>query len=1218
MKRRQSWDSGSVGEGKRSETEGAAGTASMCADGSASPPNRPVQAPKPTPLVAAESGLQGRMPLVVKRAPGDTETSEGLPKRAKRGKGKAGARRTPLRFDDLLPELKLEILSYLMNDVVFVEQPNLDGNGDLVLSNDKNTFFDGPWCVSKAWNKLCRSKELWQRVPSFTPAGSINRNCFQFLGKKNQGTEGTCFKVMQRRSNRMYALKRARVYPTGEGVPYYMLRELAFLQGLHHPNVAAIERISLVKNRLYVFFDYMETSLFDMINPNNDASGGNPLPLWLIKRYLYQILSGVAFCHQRGVLHRNIKPKHLLLDFPALSKAGAARMVPVDEERQMLPSMLGVEEDAQSSATGKPNWMDRLGNPASSTGGGLVVEAKLISASSTNTVAAVAAAANAAVSHASRRPTIANLSGIRSGPGATTIATASASTDDKNTPHAVKVSPAVYDRMLQEAAHSTIKISDFALVRSSSIPLRSYTSEVVTLWYRSPEVLMGGKYFAAVDVWSIGCVFAEMLLGKPMFPGICEIDQLFQVFLKLGTPDNTIWPGFEQLPNFSFPFPNWKQRPLTAHIDGMDPDGLDLMTKMLTMNPAHRITAEDAMAHRFFDEVRGSQRKPSITGKSSLPTFDPSDEFAHPCHKPGCADMSKTAEVPMNDKVSDVLFSRPMVKAGSSKRWSPPQVCCWRYIRDIDTTFGPRTRSRTTTGLDDPVYLVRYYHHLKTLEASLYPLSGLDAHLDSSIPMVGTTTGNSRLFSAIGTMDHGEADQDDDEDDHQSDGSLPGEGDPFGLAAEVGTANQQHQEEEENNQHQQQQQQQQQPQQQEENLPGDVTNDADVGDRNRFESDAGNDFDASWFEREAVNLPAPVRLPGGGQSETEERDTELFAGIPEELLVPLDRSLLVEWLVEVIDVFEMSIRSVFLAMTFADRMLALHGMSDQGFQLLGATCLHIASKCEDVSYIGVEDLVVCADRIYRAEDVLRLEERVLTTLNFHICSPTVIDFVNVFAVRMRFGEAEDAMSTVGGDASSLGRQDVSPTAQLIAQYIAELSLEDRFFVRCFPSEVAASALVLGIYTTNTPVIDARFRAVTAYTIKELEPCIRRLNSNYVDVRFRANPNVIQRRYLRPINGRVAEVEGRRDLGPLFASCAAQTSPDSPETTMVGNAPGSADDAGDLPSSSSSNPPTPSRSSRRRRAARTPTRTRGSATPARPTRSSTRIRRQRQRQRQRQP
>ena len=81
-----------------------------------------------------------------------------------------------------------------------------------------------------------------------------------------------------------------------------------------------------------------------------------------------------------------------------------------------------------------------------------------------------------------------------------------------------------------------LQISDFALVRSTSVPLRTYTTEVVTLWYRAPEVLMGDRYFLPVDIWSAGCIFSEMALGRPLFPGICEIDQLFQIFSTLGTP----------------------------------------------------------------------------------------------------------------------------------------------------------------------------------------------------------------------------------------------------------------------------------------------------------------------------------------------------------------------------------------------------------------------------------------------------------------------------------------------------------------------------------------------------------------------------------------------------------------------------------------------------------------------------------------------------------
>ena len=81
-----------------------------------------------------------------------------------------------------------------------------------------------------------------------------------------------------------------------------------------------------------------------------------------------------------------------------------------------------------------------------------------------------------------------------------------------------------------------LKLADFGLARAFGIPVRSYTHEVVTLWYRSPDVLLGSrKYSTPVDVWSIGCIFAEMSNGRPLFPGTSESDQLNLIFRKLGT-----------------------------------------------------------------------------------------------------------------------------------------------------------------------------------------------------------------------------------------------------------------------------------------------------------------------------------------------------------------------------------------------------------------------------------------------------------------------------------------------------------------------------------------------------------------------------------------------------------------------------------------------------------------------------------------------------------
>lgn len=77
-----------------------------------------------------------------------------------------------------------------------------------------------------------------------------------------------------------------------------------------------------------------------------------------------------------------------------------------------------------------------------------------------------------------------------------------------------------------------IKVADFGLSRAFSVPLRTYTREVVTLWYRAPEIMLGARsYSTAIDMWSIGCIFAELLTLKPFFPGDSDIGQLFQIFM---------------------------------------------------------------------------------------------------------------------------------------------------------------------------------------------------------------------------------------------------------------------------------------------------------------------------------------------------------------------------------------------------------------------------------------------------------------------------------------------------------------------------------------------------------------------------------------------------------------------------------------------------------------------------------------------------------------
>ncbi|XP_026663363.1 cyclin-dependent kinase G-2 isoform X2 [Phoenix dactylifera] len=100
-----------------------------------------------------------------------------------------------------------------------------------------------------------------------------------------------------------------------------------------------------------------------------------------------------------------------------------------------------------------------------------------------------------------------------------------------------------------------LKICDFGLSRQYGSPLKPYTHLVVTLWYRAPELLLGAKeYSTAIDMWSLGCIMAELLAKEPLFNGKTEFDQLDKIFRTLGTPNEKIWPGFAKLPGVKVNF----------------------------------------------------------------------------------------------------------------------------------------------------------------------------------------------------------------------------------------------------------------------------------------------------------------------------------------------------------------------------------------------------------------------------------------------------------------------------------------------------------------------------------------------------------------------------------------------------------------------------------------------------------------------------------------
>ncbi|KAA8497064.1 Cyclin-dependent kinase 2 [Porphyridium purpureum] len=282
--------------------------------------------------------------------------------------------------------------------------------------------------------------------------------------KIGEGTYGVVYKARRRDSDGVVALKKIRLDQQDEGVPSTAIREISILKELQHPNIVNLTDVEHCENKLYLVFEYLDQDLKRYMDSCASTGG---LPPRLIKSYLYQILSGIAYCHSHRVLHRDLKPQNLLID----------------------------------------RW------------------------------------------------------GI-------------------------------------------LKLADFGLARAFGIPVRHYTHEVVTLWYRAPEILLGArKYSTPVDIWSIGCIFAEMVTRQPLFPGDSEIDELYKIFRTLGTPHEDIWQGVRELPDYKPTFPNWPRRPISDTVKGLDEAGTDLLCQMLVYEPGRRISARAALNHRYFADL---------------------------------------------------------------------------------------------------------------------------------------------------------------------------------------------------------------------------------------------------------------------------------------------------------------------------------------------------------------------------------------------------------------------------------------------------------------------------------------------------------------------------------------------------------------------------------------------------------------------------------------
>ncbi|KAH8698257.1 serine/threonine-protein kinase KIN28 [Talaromyces proteolyticus] len=168
------------------------------------------------------------------------------------------------------------------------------------------------------------------------------------------------------------------------------------------------------------------------------------------------------------------------------------------------------------------------------------------------------------------------------------------------------------------ASDGEVKLADFGLARSFADPYLNMTHQVITRWYRPPELLFGARqYSAVVDVWSIGMVFAELLLRVPFVAGNSDMDQIAKISEAFGTPTEENWPGVTSLPNYVPP--GDRVNPLQGRefflrqFPTAGPVGGDLLMSMTTLDPRKRNSTRKILEHSWW------RSDPKPTPKEALP-----------------------------------------------------------------------------------------------------------------------------------------------------------------------------------------------------------------------------------------------------------------------------------------------------------------------------------------------------------------------------------------------------------------------------------------------------------------------------------------------------------------------------------------------------------------------------------------------------------------------
>ncbi|XP_022157582.1 cyclin-dependent kinase F-1 [Momordica charantia] len=405
---------------------------------------------------------------------------------------------------------------------------------------------------------------------------------YQILERVGSGAYSDVHRARRLSDGVIVALKEIHDYQSA----FREIEALQILQGL--PNIVVLHEYFWREDEDAVLvLEFLKTDLATVIaeakkRGSGGVDSGRGLAAGEVKRWMIQILSGLDACHGNMFVHRDLKPSNLLI-----SDDGVLKLADFGQARILMEP--GYVESNEIPEPSEVNSSDQV--PASQPSA--IFPGTEISVRGDNRTGEQEPVSKEEYFRVLDEVKVKNL----------------ANEFDKETYTYDGDTSCLATCTTSDLEDDPFKGSSYSYEMDGEVPADdgqgSLTSCVGTRWFRAPELLYGStNYGLEIDLWSLGCIFAELLTLEPLFPGTADIDQLSKIFSVLGNLTEDSWPGCSELPDFQIISFNKIEQPigLEACLPNCSPDEISIVKRLLCYDPANRATAMELLQDKYFTE----------------------------------------------------------------------------------------------------------------------------------------------------------------------------------------------------------------------------------------------------------------------------------------------------------------------------------------------------------------------------------------------------------------------------------------------------------------------------------------------------------------------------------------------------------------------------------------------------------------------------------------